>query len=100
MGGPFQILTKIIIPNLIPDILSSSLLVFLTVFAKFILTTLIVGAGFKVLTLLLIKFKRICGKIAAAFSVISFTIAWLVSIHIIWIRSKTQVISSEALRAQ
>ena len=98
-ANSFQILTKIIIPNIIPGILSGSLLVFSTVFAEFTLTTLIVGAGFKTFPLLLVEFTRINGNIAAAFSVISFTIAWLVSILILWIGSKGQGITSEALRA-
>jgi putative spermidine/putrescine transport system permease protein len=99
-ANSFQILSRIIIPNILPGILSGSLLVFSTVFAEFTLTVLIVGAGFKTFPLLLVEYTRINGNIAAAFSVISFTIAWLVSILILWIGSKGQTSSSDALRAQ
>jgi putative spermidine/putrescine transport system permease protein len=98
-ANPFQIMIKIIIPNIFPGILSGCLLVFSTVFAEFTLTTLIVGAGFKTFPLLLVEYTRINGNIAAAFSVISFTIAWLVSMILLWIGSKGQGSSSEALRA-
>jgi putative spermidine/putrescine transport system permease protein len=79
---------KIIIPNILPGILSGSLLVFSTVFAEYTLTSLIVGAKFKTFPLLLVEYTRINGNIAAAFSVVSFTIAWLVSILILWVGTK------------
>lgn len=89
-GNVFRILSEIIIPNILPGILSGSLLVFSTVFAEYTLTSLIVGASFKTFPLLLVEYTRINGNIAAAFSVISFTIAWLVSILILWVGSKGQ----------
>ncbi len=89
-GSVFRILSEIIIPNILPGILSGSLLVFSTVFAEYTLTSLIVGASFKTFPLLLVEYTRINGNIAAAFSVISFTIAWLVSILILWVGSKGQ----------
>ncbi len=84
----FQVLSKIIIPNIMPGILSGSLLVFATVFAEYTLTSLIVGARFKTFPVLLVEFTRKNGNTAAAFSVISFTIAWLVSLLILWVGSK------------
>jgi putative spermidine/putrescine transport system permease protein len=87
-GNVFRVLVEIIIPNILPGILSGSLLVFSTVFAEYTLTSLIVGASFKTFPLLLVEYTRINGNIAAAFSVISFTIAWLVSILILWVGSK------------
>lgn len=86
----YQVLSKIIIPNILPGILSGSLLVFSTVFAEYTLTSLIVGAKFKTFPLLLVEYTRINGNIAAAFSVVSFTIAWLVSILILWVGTKGQ----------
>jgi hypothetical protein len=80
----YQVLSKIIVPNILPGILSGSLLVFSTVFAEYTLTSLIVGARFKTFPLLLVEYTRINGNIAAAFSVLSFTIAWLFSILILW----------------
>jgi len=86
----FQVLLKVIIPNIFPGIISGSLLVFATVFAEFTLTKLILGARFKTFPLLLVEYTRINGNIAAAFSVISFTIAWLVSLLILWVGKQSQ----------
>jgi putative spermidine/putrescine transport system permease protein len=99
-GNVFQVLSRIIIPNILPGILSGSLLVFSTVFAEYTLTSLIVGAKFKTFPLLLVEYTRINGNIAAAFSVVSFTIAWLVSILILWVGSKGHGAPSETMKAR
>jgi putative spermidine/putrescine transport system permease protein len=96
----FQVLAKIIIPNILPGLLSGSLLVFSTVFAEYTLTSLIVGARFKTFPLLLVEFTRINGNVAAAFSVISFTIAWLVSLLILWVGNKGQTAKNESIPAR
>ena len=96
----FQVLGRIIIPNILPGILSGSLLVFSTVFAEYTLTSLIVGAKFKTFPLLLVEYTRINGNIAAAFSVISFTIAWFASILILWVGSKGQNTSGETIKVK
>jgi putative spermidine/putrescine transport system permease protein len=96
----FQVLYKIIFPNILPGILSGSLLVFSTVFAEYTLTSLIVGARFKTFPLLLVEFTRINGNVASAFSVISFTIAWLGSMLILWVGSKWQVAKTETITAR
>ena len=95
-----QILAEVVIPNILPGILSGSLLVFSTVFAEFTLTSLIVGAKFKTFPLLLMEYTRINGNVAAAFSVISFTIAWLVSMMILWVGTKGKAASTESIRAR
>jgi putative spermidine/putrescine transport system permease protein len=95
-----QILGEVVIPNILPGILGGSLLVFSTVFAEFTLTSLIVGARFKTFPLLLVEYTRINGNVASAFSVISFTIAWLVSIMILWVGTKGKPTSPDALRAR
>lgn len=95
-----QILAEVVIPNILPGILSGSLLVFSTVFAEFTLTSLIVGARFKTFPLLLVEYTRINGNVAAAFSVISFTIAWLVSLLILWAGTKGRTASPDALQAR
>jgi putative spermidine/putrescine transport system permease protein len=95
-----QILGQIIIPNIVPGMLSGSLLVFSTVFAEYTLTSLIVGARFKTFPLLLVEYTRINGNTAAAFSVISFTIAWLVSLLILWAGSKGQKSVSKTVTAR
>ncbi len=99
-AGIFKILSRIIIPNILPGILSGSLLVFSTVFAEFTLTSLIVGARFKTFPLLLVEFTRINGNVASAFSVISFTIAWLVSILILWVGSTGQTSRTKTIQAR
>lgn len=96
----FQVLYRIIIPNILPGILSGSLLVFSTVFAEYTLTSLIVGAKFKTFPLLLVEFTRINGNVASAFSVISFTIAWLVSILILWVGSMGNTKRTKTIRAR
>jgi putative spermidine/putrescine transport system permease protein len=96
----FRILGEVIIPNIMPGILSGSLLVFSTVFAEYTLTSLIVGARFKTFPLLLVEYTRINGNIAAAFSVISFTIAWLASILILWVGSQGQKTSTKVTRTR
>jgi putative spermidine/putrescine transport system permease protein len=84
----FNVLFRVIIPNIFPGILSGSLLVFATVFAEFTLARLIVGAGFKTFPMLLVEYTRKDGTIAAGMSVISFTIAWIVSLLILWVSGK------------
>jgi putative spermidine/putrescine transport system permease protein len=96
----YQILIKVVIPNILPGILSGSLLVFATVFAEYTLTSLIVGARFKTFPLLLVEFTRINGNVAAAFSVVSFTIAWLASILMLWVGRRGDSASREAIQAR
>jgi putative spermidine/putrescine transport system permease protein len=98
-ANTFKVLMSIIVPNILPGILSGSLLVFATVFAEFTLTRLIVGASFKTFPLLLVEYTRINGNVAASFSVISFTIAWLASILILRVGSKDNSIQTEAIQA-
>ena len=98
-ASTLQVMLKVIVPNIYPGIISGSLLVFATVFAEFTLTKLILGARFKTFPLLLVEYTRINGNIAAAFSVISFTIAWLVSLLILWIGKKGQSSSTQAPHA-
>jgi putative spermidine/putrescine transport system permease protein len=94
----FNILAEVIIPNILPGILSGSLLVFSTVFAEFTLTSLIVGAKFKTFPLLLVEYTRINGNTAAAFSVISFTIAWLGSMLILWVGNRGQATATGSIQ--
>jgi len=87
-AGIKSVLLEVIVPNIFPGILSGSLLVFATVFAEFTLARLIVGAGFKTFPMLLVEYTRIDGTIAAALSVISFTVAWIVSMLLLWVGGK------------
>lgn len=99
-ANTFQLLRRVIIPNILTGIWSGSLLVFATVFAEFTLTKLIVGARFKTFPMLLVEYTRINGNTAAAFSVISFTIAWLASLLILWVGSKGQASYQKAIGAR
>lgn len=99
-ANTFNVLLRVIIPNIFTGILSGSLLVFATVFAEFTLARLIVGAGFKTFPMLLVEYTRIDGTIAAGLSVISFTIAWIVSLLILWVSSKSLDKSHEHLSAR
>jgi putative spermidine/putrescine transport system permease protein len=99
-ASTFQILIRVIIPNIFSGILSGSLLVFSTVFAEFTLAKLIVGARFKTFPMLLVEYTRINGNIAAAFSVISFSIAWLASMLILWVSSRGRGVSRDVVRSR
>ena len=78
-----QILVRIIIPNIIPGIINGSLLVFSTVFAEFTLSNLLVGSRFKTFPIYLVEFTRFDGRQASALAVISFLVAWLVSLGLL-----------------
>jgi putative spermidine/putrescine transport system permease protein len=82
------ILSKVIIPNIMPGIVSGCLLVFSTVFAEFTLTNLLVGTRFKTFPIYLVEFTRQDGRQASALAVISFIVAWAASLLIIWVTSK------------
>ncbi len=97
-ANTWQIMLRVILPNIMPGILSGCLLVFATVFAEFTLANLITGAKFKTFPLLLVEFTRKDGRVAASMSVISFTIAWLVSLVILWTAGRGVKSSEDALR--
>jgi len=80
-------LSKVIFPNILPGIISGSLLVFATIFGEFTLATLLVGARYKTFPMQLVYYTRRDGRIASAYTVISFTIAWLTSVLILRILS-------------
>ncbi len=84
----WSILTEIIIPNIMPGIINGCLLVFSTVFSEYTLTNLLVGTRFKTFPLYLVEFTRFDGRQASALAVISFVVAWITSLLIIWATSK------------
>jgi len=83
-AGWWRTLLRVIMPNILPGIISGSLLVFSTVFAEFTLVNLLVGTRFKTFPIYLVEFTRFDGRQASALAVISFAIAWLTSLAIIW----------------
>jgi len=99
-AGTGSILTQVIVPSIFPGIMSGSLLVFATVFAEFTLAKLITGAAFKTLPLLLVEYTRKNGYVAAALSVISFTLAWVASLLILWIGRTGRRSAQETLRSR
>ncbi|MCJ7734646.1 MAG: ABC transporter permease [Anaerolineales bacterium] len=78
-------LGQVILPNIMPGIISGGLLVFATIFGEFTIATFLVGARFKTFPMQLVYYTRRDGRIASAYSVISFTIAWLSSLFILWV---------------
>jgi putative spermidine/putrescine transport system permease protein len=87
-ANAWVILSRVIIPNIMPGIISGCLLVFSTVFAEFTLTNLLVGTRFKTFPIYLVEFTRQDGRQASALAVISFVVAWAASLIIIWVTSK------------
>jgi putative spermidine/putrescine transport system permease protein len=87
-ANTWVILTRVIVPNIIPGIISGCLLVFSTVFAEYTLTNLLVGTRFKTFPIYLVEFTRQDGRQASALAVISFVVAWITSLLIIWVTSK------------
>jgi putative spermidine/putrescine transport system permease protein len=87
-AGGGVILRRVIIPNIMPGIINGCLLVFSTVFSEFTLTNLLVGTKFKTFPIYLVEFTRQDGRQASALAVISFVVAWMTSLLIIWVTSK------------
>jgi putative spermidine/putrescine transport system permease protein len=84
----WAVLSEIIVPNILPGIVSGSLLVFSTVFAEFTLTNLLVGTRFKTFPIYLVEWTRQDGRQASALAVVSFVVAWIASLLIIWVAGK------------
>jgi len=80
-----RIIMKVIVPNIMPGILTGSLLVFSLVFVEFTLANLLAGARFKTFPIYLVEFTRFDGRQASALAVISFIVAWIISLILIMI---------------
>jgi putative spermidine/putrescine transport system permease protein len=78
-------ITQVILPNILPGMLNGGLLVFAIIFGEFTIATFLVGARFKTFPMQLVYFTRRDGRIASAYTVISFTIAWVSSLIILWV---------------
>ncbi|MFN2159453.1 MAG: ABC transporter permease [Anaerolineales bacterium] len=78
-------ISQVILPNILPGILNGGLLVFAIIFAEFTIATFLVGARFKTFPMQLVYYTRRDGRIASAYTVISFTIAWVSSLIILWV---------------
>ena len=95
-----RIILKVIVPNIMPGIISGALLVFSLVFVEFTLANLLVGARFKTFPIYLVEFTRFDGRQASALAVMSFVIAWISSLGLIWLASKTGLQREEAIGAR
>lgn len=87
-AGSFRSLVLVIAPNIAPGILNGSLLVFSTVFAEFTLANLLVGSRFKTFPIFLVEFTRFDARQASALAVLSFLIAWVLSLGLIWVAGR------------
>ncbi len=87
-AGGLTILTRVIIPNIMPGIINGCLLVFSTVFSEFTLTNLLLGTRMKTFPIYLVEYTRQDGRQASALAVVSFLVAWITSLLIIWVTSK------------
>ncbi len=87
-AGWWVTLRRVIVPNIMPGVISGCLLVFSTVFAEFTLANLLVGSRFKTFPIYLVEFTRFDGRQASALAVISFVIAWLTSLLILWVAGR------------
>jgi len=96
----FQVLMQIIIPNISSGHIEWRFAGFSTVFAEYTLTSLIVGARFKNFSTITCEYTRINGNVAATFSVISFTIAWLASILILWVGVRASITTADTIRVR
>jgi len=87
-ASSWVVLRRVIVPNIMPGIINGCLLVFSTVFTEYTLTNLLVGTRLKTFPIYLVEFTRQDGRQASALAVISFVVAWITSLLIIWATSK------------
>jgi putative spermidine/putrescine transport system permease protein len=99
-AGWFSILRRVIVPNIMPGIISGGLLVFSLVFVEFTLANLLVGARYKTFPIYLVEFTRFDGRQASALAVMSFVIAWLTSLGLIWVAGRAGENREEAIGAR
>jgi putative spermidine/putrescine transport system permease protein len=92
------VLIRVIVPNIWSGIVSGSLLVFTTVFAELTLATLVTGARFKTLPMLLVEWTRQDGRLASALSVVCLGVAFGISIIAIRIGTRQAAAHRDATR--
>ena len=79
-----QVLVQVIAPNIVPGLVSGSLLVFAASFGEFTLANLLVGAAWRTLPIWQYNSMRLDGHLTSALSVISFVVTWGASLLILW----------------
>ena len=75
-------------PNVLPGVVNGSLLVFSAVFAEFTLANLLIGTRFKTFPIYLVEFTRFDARQASALAVISFLVAWIVSLAVLLVAAR------------
>ena len=84
-AGWWTTLIRVIVPNIVTGIINGFLLTFSTCFSEFALTNMLIGARYKTFPLFIVEFTRFDSRQASALSVISFAVAWLISLLILWL---------------
>jgi putative spermidine/putrescine transport system permease protein len=69
--------TEVILPNLLPGMVSAGLLSLALAFGEFVLAKLLVGSGWLTVQVWMANNLRVDGRLASALSVISFLTLWL-----------------------
>jgi putative spermidine/putrescine transport system permease protein len=87
-AGPIQIFGWVIVPNITIGIVNGGLLVFSAVFAEFVLANLLIGTRLKTFPIYLVEFTRSDARQASALALMSFVIAWVISLAILWTAAK------------
>jgi len=83
-----QVLIQVIAPNILPGLVSGSLLVFAASFGEFTLANLLVGAAWRTLPIWQYNSMRLDGHLTSALSVISFVVTWAASLLILRLASQ------------
>ena len=93
-AGWWSTLYRVIIPNMFSGIINGFLLTFSTVFSEFALTNMLVGSRYKTFPLFIVEFTRFDSRQASALAVISFAVAWLISLLILVLTTRHGLSSS------
>ena len=83
-ANPLQVLAWVIVPNIASGIVNGSLLVLSAVFSEFVLANLLIGTRLKTFPIYLVEFTRSDARQASALALMSFVIAWVISLAILW----------------
>ena len=86
-AGWWTTLIRVIMPNIVTGLINGILLTFSTVFSEFALTNMLIGSRYKTFPLFIVEFTRFDSRQASALAVISFAVAWIISMLILWVTS-------------
>lgn len=83
-----QIFLRVILPNIRAGLVNGCLLVFAATFAEFALANLLIGTRMKTFPIYLVEFTRFDARQASALACLSFAIAWIISLAILWVAGR------------